>query len=124
MYDQEGREIFIPRKREDNRRLCQVRFEPLGNWLLIKQVDAAVEKSGLIIPEAYGQTFRKGVVAATGKGTVYSSGTFIECTVEVGDTVMFGKAAGLELMLEEGGFVLIRESECFGRIPPDGTAGN
>lgn len=108
---------FFPVRREDNPRLCQADFEPLGNWLLILEVDGAIEKAGIIIPEAYGQTFRKGIVCATGKGTVYSSGTFIECSVEVGDTVLYGKAAGLDVTIKEGPFKLVRESECFGKVP-------
>lgn len=114
----QGQEVFLPIPKDENPRLCrQINFEPLGNWCLVKEVDAAVVSGKIIIPEAYGQTFRKGIVAATGPGTVYSSGTFIECSVKVGDTILFGKAAGLQCTLNEGAFLLIRESEMFGRVP-------
>lgn len=104
--------------REGTPRLsAQVDFEPLGNWCLVKPIDSAIEAKGIIIPEAYGQTFRKGIVVCTGVGTVYSSGTFIECTVKPGDVVLYGKAAGLEVNLKEGAFLLLRESEMFGRVP-------
>lgn len=109
--------IDAPVPREENKRLSQINFEPLGNWCLVKQIDAAVKVGSLIVPEAYGQTFRKGIVFAVGKGTVYSSGVFIETPIAVGEVVLFGKAAGLEVTLAEGAFLLIRESECFGKLP-------
>lgn len=108
----------VPRK--DNPRLCaDIDFEPLGNWCLVFQVDGTLKSAGgILIPgDAYGQTFRKGIVCATGEGTVYSSGTFIRCSLKVGDIVMYGQSAKLEINLPEGPFLLIRESECFGKIP-------
>lgn len=110
-------EIFIPIPREDNPRLSQVDFEPLANWCLIYDVGSAIEARGIIIPEAYGQTFRRGLVAATGPGTMYTGGHQIECTVNVGDIILYGKAAGLDVTLKEGAFKLVREAEMFGRIP-------
>ena len=108
---------FRPVPREDNPRLCWgIQFEPLGNWCLVKEVDSVVQTGRIIVPEAYGQTFRKGIVAATGEGTVFSSGTFIRCTVKVGDVVLFGKSAKMDVTLTEGAFLLLRESEMFGIV--------
>lgn len=119
IIDTNGKRIenhtFTPR--DDVKRLSvQVDFEPLGNWCLVKEIDGAVQAGLIIVPEAYGQTFRRGIVAAHGVGTVYGTGAFIECTVRVGDIVLFGKAAGLECTLKEGAFKLIRESEMFGKV--------
>ena len=110
-------ESYTYTPREDNKRLCrEVNFEPLGNWCLVKEVDGVVQSGRIIIPEAYGQTFRKGIVVSHGVGTVYGTGAFIECTVRVGDVILFGKAAGLDCTLKEGAFKLIRESEMFGKV--------
>lgn len=110
--------LLVPVPRADNPRLSQIDFEPLQNWCLVQELDGAVElPSGILVPEAYGQTFRKGLVLCTGKGTVFSSGTFIECCLHVGDVILYGKAAGLEVTIKEGAFKLIRESEIFGKIP-------
>lgn len=116
----EANEVEVPIPRQEAPNLSQVDFEPLHNWALVKEVDSAVKVGSLIIPEAYGQTFRRGIVWAVGPGTTYTGGghsSLVPASIKVGDLVAYGKAAGLALNLDEGTFLLVRENECFGKIP-------
>jgi co-chaperonin GroES (HSP10) len=96
-----------------------VDFQPMGNWNLVMLVDGAiVGRSGLYLPtQAHGQTLRRGVVVVAGTGTIYGSGTFVKNPLKRGDYIFFGKAAQIEINLEEGCFLLLRENEVFGTIP-------
>lgn len=108
----------LPAPYEILKRLPEVTFEPLHNWLLVVEVDSTSRlASGLVVPGAmYGTTFRRGVVICVGPGTYYGQGTFVPHGLKRGDVVVFGKSGGMEVMLDEGSFLLMRENEVMGKI--------
>ena len=64
--------------------------------------------SGLIIPDSAKEKPSKGTVVAVGNGTKDEA-----LTVQVGDTVLYGKYAGTELKLEGKDYLIMRESDIF-----------
>jgi chaperonin GroES len=62
--------------------------------------------SGLYIPDTAKEKPQKGKVVAVGPGTKDD-----KVTVNVGDTVLYGKYAGTELKLEGNDYLMMRESD-------------
>ncbi len=108
----------LPKPLDVLKRLPSISIMPLHNWAFILEVDATANlKSGLVVPGGmWGATFRRGVVIETGPGTTYGSGNFVAMSIKRGDVVIFGKSGSMEVMLDEGAFLLMRESEIMGVI--------
>ena len=62
--------------------------------------------SGIIIPDNAKEKQQKGKVVAVGSGTKDE-----KMTVNVGDTVLYGKYAGTELKLDGQDYLIMRESD-------------
>lgn len=82
-------------------------IKPLADRVVITTA-AAEEKTigGIIIPDSAKEKPLKGTVVAVGPGTKDE-----EMVLEVGNTVLFGKYAGTELELEDGKYLIMRQSD-------------
>jgi chaperonin GroES len=69
---------------------------------------AAEEKTstGIIIPDTAKEKPQRGTAVAVGAGKPDEP-----MTVQVGDTVLYGKYSGTELSLDEGDYMIMRESD-------------
>ena len=87
-------------------------IKPLSNRVLIEPVAAETQTaSGLFIPDTAKEKPQKGIVMAVGKGT-----SDYEMTVQVGDTVLYGKYAGTELKFDGKDYLIMKEDEIFAVI--------
>ena len=87
-----------------------VKFKPLADRVLIQP--AAKKKkttSGIIIPHTAKEKPLKGTVVAVGPGKKDES-----MTVKVGDAVLYGQYSGTELKIENGDFLIMKESDIYG----------
>jgi chaperonin GroES len=86
-----------------------VNVKPIGDRVLVKPAPA-VEKtaSGIIIPDTAKEKPQRGEVVAVGKGTKEEP-----LTLEVGDTVIYGKYPGTELAFEGVDYLIMREADIF-----------
>lgn len=89
-------------------------FKPLGDRVLV-QSDAAEDttKGGLIIPDSAKERPSKGTVLAVGDGINDKP-----LTIKVGDRVLYGKYSGVETVIEEETYLLMREADVFAIINP------
>jgi len=82
-------------------------IKPLADRVLVEPAAAETKTaSGLIIPDNAKEKPQKGTVVAIGTGTKDEA-----LTVQVGDTVLYGKYAGTELKLEGSDYLMMRESD-------------
>ncbi|GAA4298103.1 MULTISPECIES: co-chaperone GroES [Aestuariibaculum] len=82
-------------------------IKPLADRVLIEPAAAETKTaSGIIIPDNAKEKPQRGTVIAAGKGTKDEP-----ITVQVGDTVLYGKYAGTELKLEGKDYLIMRESD-------------
>ena len=89
--------------------MSNVNIKPLADRVLISPLAAETKTaSGLIIPDSAKEKPSKGTVVAVGNGTKDDP-----ITVQVGDTVLYGKYAGTELKLEGTDYLIMRESDIF-----------
>ena len=84
-----------------------VNIKPLADRVLVEPA-AAEEKtaSGIIIPDTAKEKPQRGTVIAAGPGKPDEP-----ITVQVGDTVLYGKCSGTELQLEGKDYMMMRESD-------------
>lgn len=88
-----------------------IKFMPLDDRIVIERDEnKEAEKNGLIMPERSKEKPGTGIVLKAREERTDGK----PLTVKVGDHVMFGKNAGLEIDLPEGKFLLMREADIFG----------
>jgi chaperonin GroES len=87
-----------------------IKFKPLADRVLV-QPEPAEQKtsSGIIIPDTAKEKPLKGTVVAVGPGKKDES-----MTVKVGDAVLYGQYSGTELKIENGEFLIMKESDIYG----------
>jgi chaperonin GroES len=82
-------------------------IQPLADRVVVKPAEAELKtKSGIIIPDTAKEKPQRGEVVAAGNGKKDEP-----MTVKVGDIVLYGKYSGTEVSLEEGDFLIMRESD-------------
>lgn len=89
--------------------MSNVNIKPLADRVLVEPA-AAEEKtaSGIIIPDTAKEKPQKGNVIAVGSGKKDEP-----LTVQVGDSVLYGKYAGTEITVDGKEYLIMRESDIF-----------
>jgi chaperonin GroES len=89
------------------------KFRPLGDYILVKLVESEEKTAfGIIIPDAAKEKAQTGIVIAIGQGRLHE-GKVTPLTVQVNDTVYFGKYAGTDAGENH---LIVRESDILGII--------
>lgn len=79
----------------------------IGDRVLIKpEQKETVSKGGIYIPETAGDKPQRGTVLAVGPGT-----KDYDMTLDVNDTVMYGKYAGTEIMIKDEKYLIMQEKD-------------
>ncbi len=87
--------------------MSKINIKPLADRVLVKPLPAEkTTASGLIIPDSAKEKQQKGTVIAIGNGLKDEP-----MTVKVGDTVLFGKYAGTELVVDSIEYLIMREAD-------------
>lgn len=89
--------------------MAKVSLKPLADRVLV-QAAAAEEKTkgGIIIPDTAKEKPQKGKVIAVGGGKKDEP-----MTVKAGDTVLYGKYSGTEIVIDGEDYLIMRESDIF-----------
>ena len=84
-------------------------IKPLADRVLIETAEAeTTTASGIIIPDSAKEKPQKGTVVAVGPGKKDEP-----LTVQVGDTVLYGKYSGTELAHEGKDYLIMKESDIY-----------
>ena len=87
--------------------MSKLNIKPLADRVLVEPLEAETKTaSGIIIPDSAKEKPQKGIVVAVGPGTKENP-----VTVQVGNTVLYGKYSGTELKLENNDYLIMRESD-------------
>lgn len=82
-------------------------MKPINDRVVVKPAPAEEKtKGGIIIPDTAKEKPQRGEVVAVGPG---KDGNLM--TVQVGDTVLYGKYAGQELNYEGEDYLIMREDD-------------
>ena len=94
-----------------------MKFRPLHDRIVVERIEAE-EKTpgGIIIPDTAKEKPQQGRVLAVGPGGRDETGKLIPIDVKVGDTVLFGKWSGTEVVIGGEEVLIMKESDVMGII--------
>jgi chaperonin GroES len=87
--------------------MADLNIHPLADRVIVEPAAAeTTTASGIIIPDTAQEKPQKGTVVAVGPGKKDEP-----MTVNVGDTVLYGKYSGTEFKYEGGEYLIMREAD-------------
>jgi chaperonin GroES len=87
-------------------------IQPLQDRVLVKPLQQdEVKKGGIIIPDTAKEKPQEGQVVAAGPGRISDEGKMLSMSVKVGDKILYGKYSGTEVSVNDGEFLIMRESD-------------
>jgi chaperonin GroES len=87
-------------------------FQPLGDRVIIKPLEPETKtKGGIVLPDTVKEKPQEGKVVAVGKGKVLENGTIQKLDVKEGDTVLYGKYSGTEVISDGIEYLIVREED-------------
>jgi chaperonin GroES len=82
-------------------------MKPIGDRIIVKPAQAEDKtKGGIIIPDTAKEKPQRGEVVAVGPG---KDGNLM--TVQVGDTILYGKYSGQEIHFDGHDYLIMREDD-------------
>jgi len=94
-----------------------VKFQPLGDRVLVQPIEENEQVAGgIIIPDSAKEKPQQGKIVALGKGGKDSDGNDIKFEVKVGETVLMPKYGGTELKLGDDTYQIMRQDDILGII--------
>ena len=89
--------------------MSKLNIKPLADRVVVEPA-AAEEKTagGIIIPDTAKEKPQKGVIVAVGNGKKDEP-----MTVKVGDSVLYGKYAGTEIVIGGDTYLIMKESDIY-----------
>ena len=92
--------------------MAKINIQPLGDRVLVKQVEEKEQiKGGIIIPDAAKEKSQEAEVVALGTGKTDENGKKSAFEVNVGDKVLIAKYGGTEVKAGDEKFTLLREDD-------------
>ncbi len=89
-----------------------VKLQPLGDKLIIEQLEAeAKTKGGIVLPDTAKEKPKEGKVIAVGAGKLLDNGTRQKPAVKVNDRVIFTSYAGTEIKIEGTEYMVMSEED-------------
>ena len=87
-------------------------IKPLGDEILVRQVDAEQElPSGIVLPQTASEKPQHAEVLAVGTGRMLDNGTIIPLEVSVGDKVLYSKYSGTEFKYNEEELLILSDRD-------------
>jgi chaperonin GroES len=89
-----------------------VKFQPLGNRVLLRRLEHEEKlKGGIILPDNVKKKQEQAEVIAVGAGKKDKSGQLIAIPVKVGDIVLIEKYSGQEVTLNDQEYVIAKADD-------------
>ena len=94
-----------------------MKLNPLHDRVVVKRIEADTQtSSGIIIPDAAAEKPDQGTVLAVGAGRRTEAGTIVPMSLNVDDTVLFGKYAGQTVTIQGEEVLILKEEEIYAII--------
>jgi chaperonin GroES len=94
-----------------------MKLNPLHDRVVVKRIEADTQtSSGIIIPDAAAEKPDQGTVLAVGAGRRTEAGTIVPMSLNVDDTVLFGKYAGQTVTIKGEEVLILKEEEIYAII--------
>jgi chaperonin GroES len=94
-----------------------MKLNPLHDRVVVKRIEADTQtSSGIIIPDAAAEKPDQGTVLAVGAGRRTEAGTIVPMSLNINDTVLFGKYAGQTVTIKGEEVLILKEEEIYAII--------
>ena len=94
-----------------------MKLNPLHDRVVVKRIEADTQtSSGIIIPDNAAEKPDQGTVLAVGAGRRTEAGTIVPMSLNVDDTVLFGKYAGQTVTIKGEEVLILKEEEIYAII--------
>jgi chaperonin GroES len=88
------------------------KFQPLGNRVLLRRLDAEEKlKGGIILPDSAKKKQEQAEVVAIGTGKKDKNGVPLPIPVKVGDIVLMEKYSGQEVTIDDETYVILKSDD-------------
>ncbi len=89
--------------------MSKLSIKPLADRVVVEPLAAETKTaSGLYIPDSAKEKPQQGTIVAVGQGNKDEP-----LIVKVGDTILYGKYSGTELVIDGNDYLIMRESDIF-----------
>ncbi len=89
-----------------------MKIKPLGDRLLVKQLEPEEKsKGGIILPDTAKEKPKEGKVEAVGQGKMLEDGKIQPLSVKAGDHILFSSYAGTEVKVDEEEYLIMKEED-------------
>ena len=94
-----------------------MKLNPLHDRVVVKRIEADTQtSSGIIIPDNAAEKPDQGTVLAVGAGRRTEAGTIVPMSLNINDTVLFGKYAGQTVTIQGEEVLILKEEEIYAII--------
>ena len=94
-----------------------MKLNPLHDRVVVRRIEADTQTSrGIIIPDNAAEKPDQGTVLAVGAGRRTEAGTIVPMSLNVNDTVLFGKYAGQTVTIKGEEVLILKEEEIYAII--------
>ena len=94
-----------------------MKLNPLHDRVVVKRTEPDTKtSSGIIIPDNVAEKPDQGTVLAVGAGRRTEAGTIVPMSLNVDDTVLFGKYAGQQVKIQGQEVLILSEEEVYAVI--------
>ena len=94
-----------------------MKLNPIHDRVVVKRIEADTQtSSGIIIPDNAAEKPDQGTVLAVGAGRRTEAGTIVPMSLNVNDTVLFGKYAGQTVTIKGEEVLILKEEEIYAII--------
>ena len=97
--------------------MSKPKITPLGDRVLVKQVDEDEQvKGGIIIPDSAKEKPQEAEVVALGTGKKDDAGNDVPFQVKKGDKVLISKYVGTDVKVDDVEYKILREEDILGIV--------
>ena len=94
-----------------------VKVRPLGDRVLARRMEQDEQvRGGIIIPDTAKEKPMEAEIVAIGEGKRLDDGSRAPFEVSIGDTVLIGKYAGVEIKFDDEDYLILKEDEILGIV--------
>lgn len=87
-------------------------IRPIHDRIIVKRIEEdEVTEGGIVLPDTAREKSVAGEVIAVGPGKILNNGELRPMSINVGDTVLFGKYSGTEIKVKGEYVVVMREDD-------------
>ena len=97
--------------------MAKLKLRPLDDRVVVQPVEAETTTAGgIVLPDSAKEKPQRGTIVAVGPGKLLESGSRGALSVEVGDTVIYGKYGGSDIEVDGQEMKILRESDILAKV--------